>query len=444
MLREDVIGKRTMEKNSKIKILNFNTFTEGGAALAAIAFNNQLNQLGFQSKLLVCEQETLYENVYEVPVTNYSFLEKRLRRRGKQDWEKRKRSILNNMGFSEKIGFSLDREPYSAKYLLEKAGFIPDIIVYHWITEFISIRNMYELSVLTGAHSVWMMMDNAPFTGGCHYPFDCVGYRNGCHFCPLFRDDKEIPHKLLMKKKNLLFKNMYIAGTGGDCLRAAQSLCYRKEQILHFLFPVDSERFVPSNSLLEIHNVFGLPADKKIIFIGASGFDEERKGLGYLIAGLTLLRERYPFIAKETVLLIAGKSIPDIFLSLGYDVFSVGRLSEDDLIKAYQVSDLFLNSSTEDSGPLMINQAIMCGTPVVTFELGVAYDLVHIGKTGYRAKLKDPFDLAKGLAQILSLSREEANVYSAECRKLALSLTKSIGVNSLINRIMSNENTLRM
>lgn len=429
-----------MEKNKKIKVLNFNTYTEGGAALAAIAFNDRLNQLGFQSKLMVYEKDILHENVYEVPITSFSFWEKRVRRRSKRDWDKQKGRILSNTGFSGKISFSFDRELYSAKYLLEKAGFIPDIIIYHWITDFISIYNMHELSALSGARSAWMMMDNAPFTGGCHYPFDCIEYRNSCSPCPLFKDDHAIPYQLLMKKKELLPKDMYIVGTGGDCLRAKLSQCYEQEQILHFLFPVDSERFIPASSLLEVRSAFCLPVNKKVIFIGASDFGEERKGLGYLIAGLTLLRERYHLLAKKTVLLIAGKNVPDIFLSLGYDVFSVGRLSEDDLIKAYQVSDLFLNSSTEDSGPLMINQAIMCGTPVVTFELGVAYDLVHTGKTGYRAKLKDPLDLAIGIAQILSLSKVDADVYSKECRKLALSLTESIGISSLMNRIMSGKN----
>jgi glycosyltransferase involved in cell wall biosynthesis len=69
---------------------------------------------------------------------------------------------------------------------------------------------------------------------------------------------------------------------------------------------------------------------------------------------------------------------------------------------------------------MMINESIMCGTPVVAFEMGVAPDLVHTGQTGYRAKLKDNEDLAKGIAQILGLSKDAYDAMSNNCRELGL------------------------
>jgi len=83
---------------------------------------------------------------------------------------------------------------------------------------------------------------------------------------------------------------------------------------------------------------------------------------------------------------------------------------------------VFLCPSIEDSGPLMINESIMCGTPVVSFDMGVAPDLVHTGKTGYRATLKDSEDLARGIYKLLNLSDTEYAQMSGNCRELGLKL----------------------
>ena len=90
------------------------------------------------------------------------------------------------------------------------------------------------------------------------------------------------------------------------------------------------------------------------------------------------------------------------------------------IASAYQIADIFICPSIEDSGPTMINQSIMCGTPVVSFEMGVSPDLVITGKTGYMAKLKDSKDLAQGIFEILSLTDDNFNEMSDNCRKLAL------------------------
>ncbi len=104
------------------------------------------------------------------------------------------------------------------------------------------------------------------------------------------------------------------------------------------------------------------------------------------------------------------------------DYTFAGLLSvKNELPKAFQAADLFVCPSIEDAGPMMVNQAIMSGTPVVAFEMGVALDLVHTGVTGYRARLKDSDDLAKGMKDILSLSEIELTKMRENCRNMGLS-----------------------
>jgi glycosyltransferase involved in cell wall biosynthesis len=70
----------------------------------------------------------------------------------------------------------------------------------------------------------------------------------------------------------------------------------------------------------------------------------------------------------------------------------------------------------------MVNQSIMSGTPVVSFEMGVSLDLVITGETGHIAKIKDSNDMAQGLFNILKLNSDDYNKLSIRCRKLALEL----------------------
>jgi len=72
------------------------------------------------------------------------------------------------------------------------------------------------------------------------------------------------------------------------------------------------------------------------------------------------------------------------------------------LALAYQAADVFVCPSTEDAGPMMIPESMLCGTPVVAFNSGGAPDLIQTMKTGYLAKYKDSNDLASGIHALIS------------------------------------------
>jgi glycosyltransferase involved in cell wall biosynthesis len=80
----------------------------------------------------------------------------------------------------------------------------------------------------------------------------------------------------------------------------------------------------------------------------------------------------------------------------------------------------------------------MCGTPVVSFEMGVSLDLVVTGKTGYRAKLKDIRDMADGIMDILTLDADKYNKMSDNCRELALNLcSPDVQIEKIENILMN-------
>ena len=127
-------------------------------------------------------------------------------------------------------------------------------------------------------------------------------------------------------------------------------------------------------------------------------------------------------------MLIAGHGVDGFTNEIPFDYTYVGYLSVDhDLPEAFRAADVFVCPSIEDSGPMMINQSIMSGTPVAAFEMGVALDLVHTGETGYRAKLRDSSDLARGIHEILSLPERDFEKMRMNCRDYGLS-SGTVGV----------------
>jgi glycosyltransferase involved in cell wall biosynthesis len=184
------------------------------------------------------------------------------------------------------------------------------------------------------------------------------------------------------------------------------------------------EIFKPSDKQL-VRTTLGIPSDKKVIFFGATSYEQKRKGLSYLLKAFQHLKKLLCSSNRQNdlLLVIAGNHNKGLFEQLPFEYKYIGMLNSDkELASAYQASDIFVCSSVEDSGPLMINESIMCGTPVVSFEMGGALDLVHTHKTGYRAMLKDSEDLARGIYRLLSLSDTEYAQTGANCRELGLKL----------------------
>jgi glycosyltransferase involved in cell wall biosynthesis len=103
------------------------------------------------------------------------------------------------------------------------------------------------------------------------------------------------------------------------------------------------------------------------------------------------------------MLLVAGKNGRVLIDKQPFPAVNIGYLRDDlTLALAYQAADLFVCPSVEDGGPMMIAEAMMCGTPVVAFDSGMAPDLIRHRANGYLARVRDAGDLAEGLLFLLS------------------------------------------
>jgi glycosyltransferase involved in cell wall biosynthesis len=331
---------------------------------------------------------------------------------------------------------------FNTSEILKKINFIPEVIIVLFAQNFISIKNIYELNQQTKAKIYQFLMDMAPFTGGCHYAWDCKGYLKECGTCPgLYSTDPKDQTNINWRFKKEYINNISIipiAASEWQWRQLNASSLFSEKKRVKILSPTNSEQFFPQNKIIAKAKLLIQP-DKKVIFLGAANPSEKRKGYFEILEAFKILSDKLTTFQKANILIIiAGEKNESFYNSISFDVRILGYLNHSALATVYQAADIFLNASIEDSGPTMINQAIMSGTPVVAYEMGVALDLVLTGVTGYLAKLKDPKDLCNGLIDLLNLTEVEYNIMSKNCRELALAKFEKKNVVAEFQRLIES------
>jgi glycosyltransferase involved in cell wall biosynthesis len=333
---------------------------------------------------------------------------------------------------------------YKTQKILKRANFKPDAILVLFMQNFLSFKNLYELNHLTQSCIALYMPDMAPMTGGCHYAWNCKRYSDKCGGCPAYCSNNENDQSRI----NWYFKNSYIQKT--NIIPVAASIwqwrqlniasLYRSKLKTKILSITNEKHFIVGDKSIA-RSYFKINSDKFVILIGSVYNSDRRKGFNELMETFKILHKRASndFMHK-VVIAIIGHNNSSLSQSLPFSHIDLGYLSHSELVRAYQAADLFVSPSIEDSGPSMINQSLMCGLPVVAFEMGVAPDLIINHKTGYMAKLGDCEELANGIFDIISLEKSKYDDMRNECRKLALAKCSRIVIAKKFMKLLGEYN----
>jgi glycosyltransferase involved in cell wall biosynthesis len=409
-----------LDENQKIKILHLCTTDTGGAGGAVVRINKLFNERGYDSAILVFKKSTDDNQIIDIGMDNPRIIGLKVIRKIFHEFQRTvNRNIINKYNF---FNYSEKHNYLPSELVFSKLPFRPDVVIVHYASHYLNTRNVFELKKHTGAEVIFTMMDMSPITGGCHYAWDCRGYEKNCGSCPAISSNNpsDITYKSLLYKKQYTekIKPTMVVATEWSLRQATSSSLFRKFPIKKILLPIDENIYQPGNKI-HARNLFHISPKRHVIFVGAQSLADERKGFIYLFEALKYLyKELNDEQRKEILIITAGDK--DISKHIPFKVKHLGIIrGNEQLVKTYHAADIFVCPSVEDSGPMMINEAIMCGTPVVSFEMGVSLDLVN-EHTGYRAKNMDSKDLAKGIK--LVLFHPELKAYSERCRKLALEL----------------------
>lgn len=308
-------------------------------------------------------------------------------------------------------------------------NFRPDLIIVYYTADFISHTQIeYIWRKLGRPRLVFYMMDMAPLTASCHYAWKCDGYYSGCVKCPMTVHSfiKYAVRREGKKKDNLYRTAMPIMVAGSEMLNQQRSLSSlaRGLKAEKILIGIDPERFTPISSS-QARALLSIDHQGQLIYFGAQHVTDERKGFTYLVDALFALKNKLTAQqAANVALLVIGDS--NIAAKSGFRTFNLPYLSDPVLFSAsYSAADIYVCPSVEDSGPMMINESLMCGTPVVAFERGVALDLVREGETGSLARELSSKSLAYAINRLLLLTPEKMATMRQECRNVALSRTST-------------------
>jgi glycosyltransferase involved in cell wall biosynthesis len=284
-----------------------------------------------------------------------------------------------------------------------------DILCLHWVSQFLNTKLVRRLYDHYQCPIVWILADQDPLTGGCHYSFECEGYTKECGRCPQLNSDdpNDRSHQTWRRRRQYLsgLPICFVAPTTWGVKRVQQSSLFGGHRVESIPYPIDTSIFRPFDRNAA-RDLLRLPADKKLLFFGASYLEDRRKGMAQLVDALRILAELIDserrIEREEIFLLVAGRNARELMSKLPFAGTYAGHFNDDlTLALAYQAADVFVCPSIEDAGPMMIPESMLCGTPVAAFDGTGAPDLVKSMQTGYLAVNGDARDLARGIYALL-------------------------------------------
>jgi len=414
-----------MDKIKKILILSAsNPYKTAG--IVAYDILKGFTKEGYFAKLLVENFDNYEDDDIICIQSRYSFLLKRFLRKIKNTISKKVIRSNNKVFTIAKYHFDpigLINQSYSTKKILQRAGFKPDVIIVIFAQYFISYKNLYELQNMTGAKIFWQFADENPFTGGCHYSWDCKGYENSCVNCPavVSNKNKRLPENTLKEKLYYSKLTQIVPVIGSDWLinKAKNSSLFSKSDIKKIYLPIDAKEFIPFTPKIKnkLREKYSIDKSKTVLLIMANYLDHERKGIKLIMNSLNYISEEI-INRKSLHLLIVGNNfnLMKKHLSNRFQYTYINHVDRRRLPEIYNISNIFISASLQDVGPYTLTEALLCGVPVVALNHGYANEFVINKKTGILVNSDKPKDLYEGIMVLLNMKSEQLDKINKESR----------------------------
>ena len=224
-----------------------------------------------------------------------------------------------------------------------------------------------------------------------------------------------------------------------------ESLGAPASQIVRAYNTVETKRFraiANETDPSRIRKELGLADGPVLLF---SGQLIDRKGLPDLLSALELLRGNYP----DLTLLVAGSGDQGeryqarcLAQDLGARVQFLGFVDRGRLAQLYASVDLCVLPSHEEVWGLVLNEAMACGTPVLTTNAtGASADLVEDGVNGYVVPPDEPAALAAAMRLFLGLSESDRAKMRAGATATADRFTLEAMVSAFVEAVTRSRHT---
>lgn len=228
-----------------------------------------------------------------------------------------------------------------------------------------------------------------------HYHMDTI--EQGWRALPFWLSRKAVlPLVLFFSKKIVVSSYDYIAQSN-----IAKYYQKRPEKFIEIPFWVDSDKFKPTESSDERTSL-------QILFVGGLDAAHYFKGLDVL---LSALRPLIGLTKKNIKLVIVGEGelrqgYEKIVRELGLEEYVefAGKLADEELVRAYQASDIFVLPSINKSEAfgIVLLEAMSCGLPVVASNLTGVRSVFVNNESGLTFEAGSASDLTDKLSVLMA------------------------------------------
>lgn len=264
-----------------------------------------------------------------------------------------------------------------------------DVIVLYSIQGILLPKDIAKIYKEFNKKIFFRPLDMEPLTGGCHFNYDCSGWKDGCISCPQIgvQSKRDISTNILNEKikayRDIPIHWMACNSNVSDRIKASQ-VSSPKHKFSTLFLGVNPDRFNYISSS-NARDILKLPKTKKIILFGCSDHQDKRKGAILL---KQILQKQFSKKDTSSLCLVTfGETNGFSFDNLNIKWIHLGTLTTDyQMNSLYRSADLFVSPSIDDLGPMTMIEAFVNKLPIVSFDVGIARDIVINDINGNIAK----------------------------------------------------------
>ena len=314
-------------------------------------------------------------------------------------------SIKILLKFKNPISISFNNIKYEKKFLDNFIVKKNDIFIFYGFNKVVDIK---FLDVISKANIYFFPLDMEILTGGCHFNLDCIDSLNNLKNISS-RKKNYLVNKISSNydlKKNLFSKlnPKFIASNKGVLKKIKESGIHNGETYLSYL-RVNKDRIKFRNKN-ELRQKFSLNIDDFIILNIAINPYDQRKNINTYIKIIKYFSNKKYFSVNLKFIYVGGEN--PIKEKLHNYIFIRSNFDNEFMNKIYRLSDLYLDLSLSDNGPMSVFESYLNNTSVILSKKSLfSFDLMNFPNVS----LINPEDTNEILDKIkMFLTKKDFNI----------------------------------
>ena len=390
----------------KVAFINTCDFSGGAATAAHRLYMNLAKNSNVETHYIVSDKALLTSDIVSTHPTK---------------WRKYFEKIIDKA--SNALGLQYQWFPISSRIILkELRAFSPDIIhIHNTHGGYFATPLFKKISkiapVVWTLHDMWSLTNNAAYTD--HFEWKSLGsHPSEKHEYPAI--GIQLGNWLIRQKARIYAQSNMTLVTPSNWLRnlVLEAPVFQKKSVHHIPNGINLNIFYPKNKL-HCREALDISTQDTVIIFSADRLSNPRKGGTDLLFMLDKLEKISPGSITVLLLGFTDRSFTNhnniIFKSLGY-IYDKSLLSI-----CLSAADVLVLPTHADNLPNVLIEAIACGVPCVTYDVGGCAEIIEHNVNGYVIPKGDISSLSEAVHTLL-VQPDIQLAFSIKAREKALAM----------------------